>query len=169
MKPAPVKTYNLIFPIYAILLLSPALWILMIAGNFLVDSLVLLATLALMKTRNPGQIWKKSILRIVAFGFLSDIIGSLVNTILAFSGLTTVPQDISPYFWPGSALDTVPAILIAGILLYLFNSRFSFRKTSLDTPERRKTALALAIITAPWNMMIPMDAWSSFFALFRLG
>ena len=56
MKPAPVKTYNLIFPIYAILLLSPALWILMIAGNFLVDSLVLLATLALMKTRNPGQI-----------------------------------------------------------------------------------------------------------------
>nr|WP_276926522.1 hypothetical protein [Faecalibaculum rodentium] len=169
MKAHTVKAYNLIFPVYMIMLLSPVLWVFMIIGNFLVDSLVLLATIAILGSINSLRIWKSSIFRIVCFGFLSDLAGSLLNAILAFIVLSDFYVGITPYSWPGCALLALPAILTAAILIYILNSRFSFRKTSLDTSERRKTALALAIITAPWVMMIPLDAWSSFFALFRLG
>lgn len=48
MKAHTVKAYNLIFPVYMIMLLSPVLWVFMIIGNFLVDSLVLLATIAIL-------------------------------------------------------------------------------------------------------------------------
>ena len=67
-----------------IMLLSPVLWVFMIIGNFLVDSLILLATIAILGSINSLRIWKSSIFRIVCFGFLSDLAGSLLNAILAY-------------------------------------------------------------------------------------
>ncbi len=77
----PVKLYNLIFPIYMICLLSPALWMVMLGGNFLIDSLILLICCKLFSL-NCGMIWKKSIVRVFLFGFLSDLLGSLIYTVI---------------------------------------------------------------------------------------
>lgn len=161
MKTHSGKLYNLIFPVYMILLVSPMMWVFMILGNFAVDSLVLLISLAWMKHPAPKDIWKKSIFRIVCFGFLSDLLGSLVNTLAAFWNLFPWFSSLNPYMWPECAMAALPAIVIAGLLIYLFNSRFSFRKTSLSKKEIRIVSLALAIVTAPWVMMVPLDIWTS--------
>ena len=166
MKAHTVKAYNLIFPVYMIMLLSPVLWVFMIIGNFLVDSLVLLATIAILGNINSLRIWKSSIFRIVCFGFLSDLAGSLLNAILAFTVLSDFYVGMTPYSWPGCALLALPAILTAAILIYILNSRFAFRKTGLSLTICRKLALSLAVFTSPWVMMIPLDAWNAFFQLF---
>lgn len=161
MKTHSVKLYNLIFPVYMVMLVSPVLWVFLIVGNGVVDSVVLLACLTLLKCREPKHIWKKSIFRIVCFGFLSDLLGSLVNTLAAFWNLFPWFSSLNPYMWPECAMAALPAIVIAGLLIYLFNSRFSFRKTSLSKKEIRIVSLALAIVTAPWVMMVPLDIWTS--------
>lgn len=156
MKTHSGKLYNLIFPVYMILLVSPMMWVFMILGNFAVDSLVLLISLAWMKHPAPKDIWKKSIFRIVSFGFLADLAGSLINTIAALL------WELFPYFSsrnPYSAAAAFPAIVIAGLLIYIFNSRFSFKKTGLSEKEIHRISLALALLTAPWVMMIPLELW----------
>lgn len=39
-----IRLNNVIFPLYMIMLLSPYMWLIMLAGNFLIDSLVLIVS-----------------------------------------------------------------------------------------------------------------------------
>ncbi|WP_304974995.1 hypothetical protein [Ileibacterium valens] len=155
-----IRLNNVIFPLYMIMLLSPYMWLIMLAGNFLIDSLVLIVSGRLRKIRNMHEIWKKSILKVFLFGFLSDLIGCLINSILFILLSITLPDLLSGinfYFWPGCAIEAIPTVLIAGWLIYLFNKKWSFSKTDLDTGTKKKLALGLAVFTAPYIMFAPMD------------
>ncbi len=45
-----------------------------------------------------------------------------------------------------------------GLLKYFLNKNMSLRLTkSLDVPEIKRAALALAVITAPWTMLLPSE------------
>lgn len=162
-----VCLYNLIFPVYLIMLLSPALWIFMIAGNFLIDSAVVLAVLALSSCPKKTAVWRKCILKVVLFGFLSDLLGSLLYALFQW-GMMLLNLDLlstlNPYIWPSCALHALPAVGIAALFLYYFNSRFSFRKAGLSQPLIHRLALALTVLTAPYVMLVPLETLQTLMA-----
>ena len=69
------RLYNVLFPFW-MLLLFPQAWLVVLPGNFIIDSLVFLIGMLILKIGEKKQWYKKYIGEIYAFGMLSDIIGS---------------------------------------------------------------------------------------------
>lgn len=141
-----VRFYNVIFPVW-MLLMIPVLWAVVIVGNFIVDSIVLLVALAVMKIAEKKQMYKKLIFKIYAFGLLSDVIGAVY--MLAMMVVFRIGNDGDEWYL------TVPGLLIAAALIFVFNYFVSFRR--LERPLRFKLALTFAVITAPYTFLIPNE------------
>lgn len=142
-----IKLYNVLFPFW-MLLLVPSLWLIVLPGNFVIDSLVLLAAMAIFRVTERKRWYKQYIVLIFCFGILSDMIGS------AYMLLMTV------VFQLGRMGDewylTVPAILIAAVAIFLLNYFVTFRRE--EKAIRLKMALTFAIVTAPYTFLIP-SSW----------
>lgn len=139
-----VKLYNVLFPVW-ILVTLPFIWWIVIPGNFLIDSLVLYFAAKKLKVEEPKMLYKRHILPVFFFGFLSDILASIPmwgGVYLEIGG----PLADSPVL-------TVPGVLLAAGLIYLFNYGITFRK--LEKPLRKKLSQILAIATAPYTFLIP--------------
>jgi len=142
-----VKLYNVLFPFWMIMLF-PQMWLIVLPGNFIIDSLVLIISMYVLKIEDKKQWYKKYIAKIFCFGMLSDIIGSalLLLVILAFQ---VGSMGDEPYL-------TVPALIIAAILIFVFNYFITFRKE--DKKIRLKMAIIFAVVTAPYTFLIP-SSW----------
>lgn len=141
-----VRFYNVIFPVW-MLLMIPVLWAVVIVGNFIVDTIVLLVALAVMKIAEKKHLYKKLIFKIYAFGLLSDVIGAVY--MLAMMVVFRIGNDGDEWYL------TVPGLLIAAALIFVFNYFVSFRK--LERPLRFKLALTFAVVTAPYTFLIPNE------------
>lgn len=75
-----IKLYNMIFPLWSFYLF-PIGWIIILPANFILDSLVFVLALSLLKVPEKKEKYKKCILRIWGYGFLSDINQILSNQI----------------------------------------------------------------------------------------
>ena len=140
-----IKLYNILFPIWMLMIL-PSAWIAVLPINFIVDSLVLIIAAKAMGIFKDG-IYKKHILKVWIFGFLADIMGALymIGMMLSFAK-DTQPDDFCL---------TVPATIIAAVLIFVFNYLISFR--DIDKRERFKMAIAFAVFTAPYTFLIPLS------------
>ena len=142
-----MRIYNVLFPFW-MLLLFPQMWLIVLPGNFIIDSAVLLISLAILKIPEKKQWYKKHILKIYAFGMLSDIIGS------AFLLLMMIGFEVGQM---GDELYlTLPALFISAALIFVFNYFITFKKT--DKKLRLKLALIFTIITAPYTFLVP-SSW----------
>ena len=142
-----IRLYNVLFPFW-MLLLFPQMWLIVLPGNFIIDSAVLLISLAILKIPEKKQWYKKHILKIYAFGMLSDIIGS------AFLLLMMIGFEVGQM---GDELYlTLPALFISAALIFVFNYFITFKKT--DKKLRLKLALIFTIITAPYTFLVP-SSW----------
>lgn len=164
-----VKLYNLIFPIW-MLWIFPLTWLVILPANFIIDSLVVLIALKLLKVQEVKTNYKKVILKVWGFGFLSDFIG----TAFMFSALMldslwdsgtgfgkwwyehiTNAVSYNPFENIWAVLWVTMCVIISGLCIYLFNYKISLRKLDLETPVKKKIALALAIFTAPFLFYMP--------------
>lgn len=162
-----IKFYNMFFPIW-LLWLFPFAWSVVLPVNFIIDSLVLLLTLKVLKINNKKKIYKKTILKVWGFGFLSDFIGTLVmfsicvvadnlpNNIrrLWFDNLT-IPLGHNPFTSIYSLTWAIVSIIVTSFFIYLFNYKISFRKLDIEEKSKKKLALSLAIFTAPYLFLLP--------------
>ena len=147
MKTKQVRLYNVLFPFW-MLMLFPITWLVVLPGNFLVDSLVLLISLRVLKIADRKLWYKQNILKIFTFGMLSDLVGA------AYMLLMLSKFDIG---YMGDELYlTLPAILIAAALIFLNNYYITFRK--VEKPLRLKLGLTFAIVTAPYTFLVP-SSW----------
>lgn len=142
-----VKLYNVLFPFW-MLMLFPITWLIVIPGNFIIDSIVLIISLAILKVSDKKQFYKKYILKIYCFGMLSDIIGSAYMLILTM-GFQLGRMGDEWYI-------TVPALIISGILIFVFNYLITFKKS--DRKLRFILSLIFAVITAPYTFLVP-SSW----------
>ncbi|ACV62769.1 hypothetical protein Dtox_1930 [Desulfofarcimen acetoxidans DSM 771] len=159
------KLYNIIFPIWILLFFPPLIFITLI-GNFIIDSLVMLACFFIYKlsdTHNDLKIfYKNNILKVWMYGFLADIMGTVIlfaiGTLGDFLGL---PYELisAIYFDPfshlGGVIIIIFAMLVASYFIYLFNYRIVFQKQILDEQLRFKVSLTIAIVTIPWTFLLP--------------
>ena len=146
-KKSHIKLYNVLFPFWMLLIL-PQVWAIVIPGNFIIDSLVLITSMFALKMSDKKQFYKRHILKIFGFGMLSDIIGAVYMFLMLW------------IFEIGSMGDelclTLPALVISAILIFVFNYFVTFKKS--DQALRLKLSLILTVVTAPYTFLVP-SSW----------
>lgn len=168
-----VKLYNLIFPSYLIMFLAPGAAIYTLLGNFIVDSIVLYFISKAIYKSFIGKFYLKTIWKVWLLGFLSDIIGVIYLLFSAdiffptyhlhlndtsFTGefargvSGAVSGSAFVNFW--SFLIRFSAVILAGFFIFVFNYYVSFSKAEMTKSQKLKSALAYAIITAPYTILI---------------
>lgn len=162
------RLYNVLFPMWMFWYLPLAAellqysWVFrfivlaVLLGNFAVDSLVVCLAAKRMGLEDRRQLWKKSIWRVWGIGFLCDFIGAalIFGLALLLSDVFNAPWSFVTF--PSTTLIALPGVLLAGVLIYFINRKFSFAKCGLDPAQVRKLSLALAVFTAPYTMLIPL-------------
>ena len=144
-----VKLYNVLFPFW-MLLLFPQMWLVILPGNFIIDSVVLIIGMSALKIFDKKQWYKKHILKIFLFGMLSDIIAAGYMFLM----LMTAFKDVS--VMADELYLTLPAVIMAAALIFVFNYFFTFKKD--DKILRLKFSLIFALATAPYTFLIP-SSW----------
>ena len=142
-----VKLYNVLFPFWMILLF-PQIWLIILPGNFIIDSIVLIISMIVLKISDKKQWYKRYIIKIYLFGMLSDIIGA---------GYMLLLMTVFNVGRMGDELYlTAPAVVISSALIFIFNYFITFKKT--DKLLRLKSSLIFALVTAPYTFLIP-SSW----------
>ena len=144
-----VTLYNMIFPFWMILLF-PQMWLVVLPGNFLVDSLVLLISLAVLGIPAKKRWYKHCILKIFGFGLLADAISA--GYMLLMLWVFEAGSGGSELFL------SLPALVISGVMIFVLNYFFTFDIVGtriLDKSLRLKMSLIFAVVTAPYTFLIP--------------
>lgn len=146
-KQTKVNLYNVLFPFW-MLLMFPVTWFVVIPGNFLIDSLVLVISMKVLKLADKKQWYKQYILKIFVFGMLSDIIGA------AYMLLMVAVFEVGRM---GDELYlTIPGLIISAVMIFVFNYFVTFKK--IDKSLRYKLSLIFAVVTAPYTFLVP-SSW----------
>lgn len=159
MKSKKINLYNLIFPVYLLWLIPPVIFIVGIL-NFIIDSVVVLITEKVLKMEDIFSKYKKVIFKVWGFGFLSDFIGAFF--LFCMSSLVSnlnIPIkyniDYNPFGNIYAFLITILGILISGVLIFIFNKKFSFKKVDMTERQKYVLSLAMAIVTSPYLFLLP--------------
>ena len=150
-----LRLFNILFPAWMFYLLPTGLWLIILPVNFIIDSLVLWLAMRRLGLAERREVWKRSIFRIWSIGFLSDILGALL-TFGLFLAIDAAHLSWDVYLFPGTTLLAIPGVIFSAVLIYALNKRYAFAKCVLDEAQKRKLSLALAILTAPYAMLIPL-------------
>ena len=142
-----IKLYNVLFPFW-MLMLFPQVWLIVLPGNFIIDSLVLLLGMIFLKVEERKQYYKQNIFKIFWIGILSDVLGS------AFMLIMMIVFEVGHM---GDDLYlTIPALVISAVSIFILNYFFTFRNDNAKL--RLKMALIFAIVTAPYTFLVP-SSW----------
>ena len=139
-----VKLYNVLFPVW-MLMIFPITWLVILPGNFIIDSALLIISMFILKVTDKKRFYKKHIFKIFSFGMISDFIGAGFIFIM-FALLEIGERGDELYL-------TVPALLISSALIFIFNYFITFKKD--EKIIRMKLSLIFAILTAPYAFLIP--------------
>lgn len=171
-----VRLYNMILPPFMLMMFSPLLWLISLAGNFIIDSVMVIIISLIMFRKISGEFYKKSILKVWLLGFASDFIGliyllivGLIDSVFCV-GMDYDGNNIFFKYLSGSAMafhsDTTSfwaviylasGILVAAICIFLFNYFISFRKTDLTKKQKLFSSIMLAVCTAPYTLLLPAE------------
>ncbi len=162
------RLYNVLFPLWVIML-APKVWLILLPVNFVVDTVVFLIAAAVLKAEHLGKLYICRIWPVWIFGFLADAVAGLVT--LGLCSLSPVlPDQVSIWYSEkissplmNSLYTSAPAVLTAcivialtGALIYVLNRWISFRGTALSDRQKHWIALALAVLTAPYTLLISL-------------
>lgn len=165
-----VKLYNVIFPLWLILFFPPVLFI-ALAGNFIIDSLVVVACYYVYKVKNTQikliNFYKKSILKVWIFGFVADAFGAILLLISVwndniFPYKITSAINYNAFRHPVALIIVIFAMLLASTFIFFFNYRIIFYKVIENKVLRFRIAITIAIITIPWTFIIPTSCFTRY-------
>jgi hypothetical protein len=139
-------------PIWLMFLYPTFLWFIILPLNFVIDSAVVLIVQKVRRIEQTRRVWQSSIFKVWIFGFLSDFVGAGVVLLMEL----LLHDRFSTYRFPGLTLISIPGVIVAGVLIYLFNRYVSFRRCELDIKDVKALALTLALATAPYTMLLPI-------------
>ena len=156
------RMYNIILPVWLLVWFPSWLWLLVIPANWLIDWLVTRYALKRLGDAEYSPRSLKLSWKICIAGFVSDFAGSLllVGALYLFSALggdfRPVEQGLgwNPFSNVFSVLIVLIAITLSGFCIYFLDRRILV-KEELTSEQVKKTALALAVITAPYLYLLP--------------
>ncbi len=161
MKKKDVKLYNLLLPVWLILLF-PQLWLVVLPANFLIDLLVLRLTMKHLHLENRKELCRQSIGKVWLMGFVSDFAGAffmILWNILDVTGADFVNAvNFNPFERLDAFLWVTGCVVLTGVILYFVNRKFCLKNLPVTEAQRRSLALSLAVFTAPYLFYLP-TAW----------
>ncbi|MBQ5709695.1 MAG: hypothetical protein IIV62_07020 [Anaerotignum sp.] len=118
------------------------------------DSLVLLLLFWKLGLAEKKSLYKKSIWKTWGFGFLADV---LVSSLMVFISWTNILpfNEYMPISSVAAFLFTTAGVLLAGFLIYFFHIKWVWNKIEIEEKEKKKIALGMAVLTAPYLMYLP--------------
>jgi hypothetical protein len=130
--------------------------------NYLIDRVVLKWSLGDMPDK--GLFCKKHTWKICLAGFFSDFVGAAIMLAVSIpiADRSEALYDIAHaiMFDPFSdflgLLIVTACIALSGVCIYLFDKRI-LRTTGLDPEQVKRSALRLALITAPYLYLFPSE------------
>lgn len=150
-----IKLYNLIFPmwgIYFYALVFPYFYVLLLPANFIVDTVMLLLLFFLLRVPEKKELYWGGIWKTWGFGFLADF--AAAGVLVGLSG--AMPFNIyAPISSAGAFLFATVGVVLAGVLIYFFHIKFVWKGLPLEDGKKKKIALGMAILTAPYLMYLP--------------
>lgn len=160
-----IKLYNIFFPIWLLMFFPPVVLI-TIAGNFIIDSLVVTACYYAFKLADMQfdlkTFYKKSIFKVLGYGFLADIAGAAILFVLGIWGDSFgLPYELisginlDPFSHPLAVVTIIFSIMVSAVLIFVFNYKFTFSRYIEERTVRLKTAVTIAILTMPWTFLLP--------------
>lgn len=158
----PVRLYNVLLPIW-LLFLVPAVWLIVLPGNLIIDCAVVFFTLLALKHTQKKVVLRHAWWRVWLLGFAADFVGALLLLPCMFAldflpepwNSWLVPVMYNPFeSWLAFAVTSL-AVVVGGLCIYLFDRRALRSCTALDDRQRHIVALTLAIVTAPWLFFFP--------------
>lgn len=152
------KMYSLVLPIWLLLVSGPVLWILILTSNFFVATIVLIIACHIFKLKNVLKIYKRSIVKMVLYGFVSDAIG--VSVLLLMSkinpdGLFTNVASNPTSSWVTTVFISI-CVAFSAWFAYFFHHRLTFRDLKVSEKKKKQIAVFLAIFTAPYLFFYPV-------------
>ena len=161
MKHNHIRLYNLILPVWLILMI-PQLWWLVLPANFLVDLTVLWLGLKHLGVENRKGLCRQAVWKVWIFGFLSDFVGAGLMLVWNIWDITGSDFLMAVNFNPFERLDAflwvTACVAVTGLILYLVNRNYCLKKLPLTPEQRNSLALILSVFTAPWLFYLP-TAW----------
>ena len=152
-----IRLYNIIFPMWSVYfygLFFLPLWAILLPANFIVDTLVLFILFRWLKLPEKKALYKKSIWRTWGFGFLSDILASALMVLISWTNILPF-NEYMPISSIPAFLFTAAGVVFAGVLIYFFHMKWVWSKIEIEEDVKRKIALGMAILTAPYLMFLP--------------
>lgn len=171
-----IRLYNLIFPMWFMLWFPGWYWLIILPVNFLVDYLVLKVCFKKKVMDNYKSLLKKYSWKTWIYGFLADLIGAIYLLII-YGGVSIVGEGlidagsrkigikisvwandsmISAWDNPLGFIVSLSGVALAGFLVYKFNFSMLKKNEAIGEDIARYVAKWLAIITAPYLIMIPI-------------
>ena len=150
-----VKLYNILLPVWILIFWPSFLWLFLIPANYFIDRIVLKWSLGGRKDR--GLFCRKHTWKICLAGFAGDFAGACL-LFAVFMAAAWVGEGVG--FNPFNSIFSFAAvglsIFISGLLIYLMDRSILVR-TGLDMEQAKKSALRLALITAPYLYLFPSE------------
>ena len=160
------KVYNILMPIWLLLFFPSWLWLLLVPANYLIDRIVLRWSLGDMPEK--GQFCRSHNWKICLAGFASDFAGAFIMYLISIILVGWGGDGTSFFEKAGDAMmfnpfKNVLAVLIVAIAIafsagciYKLDNRILVN-AGLDVDQAKKSAIRLAIITAPYVYLIPSE------------
>jgi hypothetical protein len=163
-----IKLYNILLPIWLLLFWPSLLWLFLIPANYLIDRVVLRWSLGSMPDK--GLFCRKHTWKICLAGFASDFAGAVILFAVflctGMAGDDSPAKDFlddlgygvgfNPFANAVGFLIVALSIAVAGLLIYLLD-KMILKKAGLDIEQAKKSAIRLALITAPYLYFVPSE------------
>lgn len=160
MKNSSIKLYNVIFPIW-MLLIFPQTWLVVAPVNFIIDFAVVFFMMKKLGIQQPKEKTKKVILKVWLCGFIGDLVGGAFMFISSFFSINNwwyqnVARHVyNPFQSIYAFLWTSACVLVSAAAIYYLNRIYCFKATDFEETHIKKISLALAVITAPYLFLLP--------------
>ncbi|MED1203251.1 hypothetical protein [Heyndrickxia acidicola] len=142
------RVYDLIFPFFMIWIIPPLI-ILALAGNYIVDGLVIFIVLRLNKIKIKKAHWGL-LTKMWAMGLLVDVVGMIALLLTVGDG----PNAYTIWNDAVTAIGFVLVVLVCGLIIGWANYTHS-KKYISDRRVNRAIGISMGILTAPWTFLIP--------------
>ena len=116
----------MILPPFMLFFFVPTLWIVSAVGNFIIDSIVLLIISIFIYKKFTWQLYKKSIIPVFLYGFLSDFLGVLYLMAISIgSGAEYyegkyILEPTTPVMTASTEFCLLSAVFCLAVFLFLF-------------------------------------------------
>ena len=160
LKNTTTKIYNILLPLWLLIFLPSYLWLALIPLNYIIDRVVLRWSLGDMPDK--GLFCRKHTWKTCLAGFLSDFAGALILLLISIpiADLSDKLYNIGhaimfdPFSDLMGLLIVVAAIAVSAVCIY-FLDKWILRKAGLEPEQVKRSALRLALITAPYLYLFP--------------